>query len=287
MRGNVFGAPRQPARHARSTPARSACRAGSTPRSARTSPPRCVLVVVDVVRARGARQGDRGRVRRRATRSSVADFMVVSVVGGAPLVARRARRSPSASRRQCAQRDWDLDNVAAPIVTAAGDIVTLPSLFLATYLARHPLRHAGGRDRSARSPCVVAVVAALRTRPADAAPHRASSRLPVLVVAGIGRRARRPDDREAHRVVPRVPGAARARARRSSRTRARSAASSRPGVSTQAAPRHPRADGPVAAGGPSTTSLLVLFYAVPVFVLLGVSADIAASVCRLRPARAC
>src|SRR5262249_30344563 len=30
--------------------------------------------------------------------------------------------------------DWDLDNVSAPIVTAAGDMVTLPALFLATYL---------------------------------------------------------------------------------------------------------------------------------------------------------
>jgi mgtE-like transporter len=33
----------------------------------------------------------------------------------------------------CARRSLDLDNVAAPIVTAAGDIATLPSLFLATY----------------------------------------------------------------------------------------------------------------------------------------------------------
>jgi mgtE-like transporter len=32
------------------------------------------------------------------------------------------------------RRDWDLDNVAAPIVTAAGDVITLPALFLATYL---------------------------------------------------------------------------------------------------------------------------------------------------------
>ena len=34
----------------------------------------------------------------------------------------------------CARRSLDLDNVAAPIVTAAGDIATLPSLFVATYL---------------------------------------------------------------------------------------------------------------------------------------------------------
>ena len=34
------------------------------------------------------------------------------------------------------QRDWDVDNVSVPTVTAAGDVVTLPSLFLATYLVR-------------------------------------------------------------------------------------------------------------------------------------------------------
>lgn len=32
------------------------------------------------------------------------------------------------------RREWDVDNVAVPVVTAAGDMVTLPSLFLATYL---------------------------------------------------------------------------------------------------------------------------------------------------------
>ena len=34
------------------------------------------------------------------------------------------------------RREWDVDNVSVPIVTAAGDMVTLPSLFLATYLVR-------------------------------------------------------------------------------------------------------------------------------------------------------
>ena len=32
------------------------------------------------------------------------------------------------------RREWDVDNVSVPVVTAAGDMVTLPSLFLATYL---------------------------------------------------------------------------------------------------------------------------------------------------------
>src|SRR5436305_141906 len=34
--------------------------------------------------------------------------------------------------------NWDLDNVTAPIVPAAGDMVTLPALFLATYLVGIP-----------------------------------------------------------------------------------------------------------------------------------------------------
>ena len=32
--------------------------------------------------------------------------------------------------------EWDVDNVSVPVVTAAGDVITLPSLFLATYLVR-------------------------------------------------------------------------------------------------------------------------------------------------------
>jgi mgtE-like transporter len=64
---------------------------------------------------------------------SVVDFVVISVVGGVLssivvlfLTLWVAARSVS--------KGWDLDNVAAPLVTAAGDVVTLPSLFLATFL---------------------------------------------------------------------------------------------------------------------------------------------------------
>lgn len=34
--------------------------------------------------------------------------------------------------RLCVKRDWDLDNVAAPLITATGDCVTIPSLLLMT-----------------------------------------------------------------------------------------------------------------------------------------------------------
>jgi mgtE-like transporter len=64
---------------------------------------------------------------------SIVDFMVVSVVG-AVLSSAVVLVLTVAVAAFCAIRDLDLDNVAAPIVTAAGDMVTLPSLFVATYL---------------------------------------------------------------------------------------------------------------------------------------------------------
>jgi mgtE-like transporter len=64
---------------------------------------------------------------------SIADFMVVSVIG-AVLSSVVVLVLTVAVAAFCANRDLDLDNVAAPIVTAAGDMVTLPSLFVATYL---------------------------------------------------------------------------------------------------------------------------------------------------------
>ncbi len=64
----------------------------------------------------------------------IADFVVVSVLGGAissiALVGITVFVASLSARR-----DWDLDNVAAPIVTSAGDVATLPSLWLATVVA--------------------------------------------------------------------------------------------------------------------------------------------------------
>jgi mgtE-like transporter len=67
---------------------------------------------------------------------SVTDFMVVSVIGAiiSSIVVLVLTVGVAA---YCANRNLDLDNVAAPIVTAAGDMVTLPSLFLATYLLHY------------------------------------------------------------------------------------------------------------------------------------------------------
>lgn len=79
-------------------------------------------------------------------------------------------------------KGWDLDNVAAPLVTAAGDVATLPSLFLATYLIHvHVVSPLLALSTAALS--VAALVAALRSGlPMLRRILRES--LPVLLIAG-------------------------------------------------------------------------------------------------------
>jgi mgtE-like transporter len=64
---------------------------------------------------------------------SIADFLVISILGGmlSSVVALFVVVGVTAA---CARWDLDVDNVHTPIVTTVGDMVTLPSLFLATYL---------------------------------------------------------------------------------------------------------------------------------------------------------
>src|SRR5207237_3534001 len=64
---------------------------------------------------------------------SVSYFIVISIVGGAissVFVLLLTLGVAAGSVRF----GWDMDNVAAPLVTADGDMVTLPSLFVATLL---------------------------------------------------------------------------------------------------------------------------------------------------------
>jgi mgtE-like transporter len=113
---------------------------------------------------------------------SVLDFAVISVVGGAisSVVVLALTLAVAATS---VRRGWDMDNVASPLVTAAGDMVTLPSLFVATYLI----------DVRVVTPvlglltvvvAVVSVVGTLRTG------HQLLRRivresLPVLLIAGM------------------------------------------------------------------------------------------------------
>jgi mgtE-like transporter len=64
---------------------------------------------------------------------SIADFVVISLVGGliSSIVVLALTVALAAGS---ARFGWDPDNVTAPLVTASGDMVTLPALFLATYL---------------------------------------------------------------------------------------------------------------------------------------------------------
>ena len=64
---------------------------------------------------------------------SILDFMVISAVGG--VLSSVVVGAFTVYLSQVAyRRNWDLDSVAAPLVTAAGDMVTLPTLFVATWL---------------------------------------------------------------------------------------------------------------------------------------------------------
>lgn len=112
---------------------------------------------------------------------SLADFMVISVVGGV-LSSAVVLALTLGVAALSVRRGWDMDNVAAPLVTAAGDMVTLPSLFLATFLVGF-----GGVTVAIAVACgavgIVAIVAGWRTRH-EIARRITRESLPVLLVAG-------------------------------------------------------------------------------------------------------
>jgi len=82
-------------------------------------------------------------------------------------------------------RDWDVDNVAVPVVTAAGDLVTLPSLFLATYLVIDvPDAAVGVLAAICAVVGVLGLLGALRSRLSVLRRIVAES-LPFLLIAGV------------------------------------------------------------------------------------------------------
>lgn len=113
---------------------------------------------------------------------SVVDFVVISVLGGAlasVVVLAITLQVAAASAR----RGWDLDNVAAPVVTAAGDLATLPSLWLASHLVSIDLVTPAVGTLS-MVVAVGAVVWAVRSDRPIVRPVVVQS-LPILTVAGI------------------------------------------------------------------------------------------------------
>ena len=65
-----------------------------------------------------------------ATELSIVDYVVISTVGGIIAGALLLVITVFVARTSVS-RGWDMDNIAAPMLTAAGDILTLPSLVLA------------------------------------------------------------------------------------------------------------------------------------------------------------
>jgi mgtE-like transporter len=61
------------------------------------------------------------------------DFVVIAIVG-AVLSSVVVGGFTVALSRGAYRRGWDLDSVAGPLITAAGDMVTVPAMFLATFL---------------------------------------------------------------------------------------------------------------------------------------------------------
>lgn len=113
---------------------------------------------------------------------SVIDFLVISIIGGmvSSIVVLALTIGVAAL---AVRRGWDMDNVAAPLVTAAGDIVTLPALFLATKLVGITYV-TGGLAMAATALALVALFMGLRSKlPVLSRIVRES--LPVLVAAGV------------------------------------------------------------------------------------------------------
>lgn len=68
---------------------------------------------------------------------SIADFLAISILGGV-LGSAAVGGMTVMLARAAHRREWDMDAVAAPLVTATGDIVTLPALWAASFIARIP-----------------------------------------------------------------------------------------------------------------------------------------------------
>ena len=112
---------------------------------------------------------------------SIADYVVISVLGGA-LASAVVLFITVAVAAGSARNGWDLDTVSAPVVTAAGDVVTLPALFLATYLVSIPVVTPAVAVAVSVLAAVV-LIAALRS-PLTLLRRIVRESMPVLLLAG-------------------------------------------------------------------------------------------------------
>jgi mgtE-like transporter len=114
---------------------------------------------------------------------SIAEFLVISVIG-AILSSVVVLILTVAVAAYCAARQIDLDNVAAPIVTAAGDVVTLPSLFIGTLLVRHSAWLTGAIASFCVAVGIAALVFAFRKQGFAIGRRIVAESFPILILAG-------------------------------------------------------------------------------------------------------
>jgi mgtE-like transporter len=112
---------------------------------------------------------------------SVVDFIVISLVGGI-LASVFVCAFAIALAVRAYRRGWDLDSVSAPLITATGDMFTIPALYVASFLAGIGWVSAGLAIALAMV-TVVLLVWGLTTHLATARRVVRES-IPVLVVAG-------------------------------------------------------------------------------------------------------
>jgi mgtE-like transporter len=115
------------------------------------------------------------------TELSVFDYVVISTVGGAIAGVLLLGITVVVARSSVA-RGWDMDNIAAPMITASGDILTLPALVAATYLIGIPVF--SNVLAAALILVAVAVVAAAFRIGAPSLRRILAESLPILALTG-------------------------------------------------------------------------------------------------------
>lgn len=111
----------------------------------------------------------------------ILDLSVISIIGGAvgSLVVMAATLGLTAG---AVRYGWDLDDVNAPLVSTLGDVLTLPALFIGTFLVGYSIfTPALGVVLAVAS--VAATVWGLRSK-LDQLPRIVKESLPILAVAG-------------------------------------------------------------------------------------------------------
>ena len=116
-----------------------------------------------------------------ATSLSITDYIVISTVGGVIAGVLLLVITVFVARTSVA-RGWDMDNIAAPMLTAAGDILTLPSLVVAAYLIDIPV-FSGSLTLALIAVAVAVVVLGFRLGGRNLSRILAES-LPILAITG-------------------------------------------------------------------------------------------------------